>query len=501
MPIASTLFYKWVPNVIRWPVLLLLYFVTLDFKGVFQGNTTDIFSDLGIYSETYTAAYNAMYIGMGLGLMLHRRLAARFPVKTLIIYGLTVQLGMHLVCATSPFPVITILACFVLGVGKVGAMKELYNFWAAIWSKEGNRGMIYPFVFTLGLAGTFGLYWGMAWLANRYNWQYAYIPVIACLSACLLLAMLLFESHPLHRPLPLYQLDGPGCLLISLFMMLVNYIAVYGQVEDWLNSPRIRMALAALPATGMGFLWREAAVRRPLLPLCYFRIPNYVPGLLLFIGTGLYVPAAIQFLYTRNVLRLELVRAEELNLYLIPGVIVGAAWTWGWYRFKGPPLVLIGSGMLACIAYNFLFYRNLTGAEGLRDFWLPSFFKGLGMVLLYISLGIQTTSRFPSGDLPVAIGFMVMVRSFLGRGIFSSLFTYWLYKGSVRQLSELAKWLDPGWRYRWQSGTTVGEYYAFFQRQAYLASAKNLTAAIIVIGLLIVAALLIKPLKEISRRF
>jgi len=185
--IAPGIFHKWVPNFVRIPALLVLYIVALDCKGVYQGNTTDIFSDLGVYSESYTAAYNALYIGMGIGFMVHMRLAARFPVKTLILYGLIVQLLMHAVCAISAYPLITILACLMLGFGKAAAVKELYNFWAAIWSKEGDRGRIYPFVFTVGLAGTFLLYWAMTRLAFSYNWQYAYVPIITGLAVCVLL--------------------------------------------------------------------------------------------------------------------------------------------------------------------------------------------------------------------------------------------------------------------------------------------------------------------------
>jgi hypothetical protein len=496
--VAPGIFNKWVPNIVRIPVLLFLYFVTLNFKGVFQGNTTDIFSDLGVYSETYTAAYNAIYIGMGAALMIHMRLAARFPVKTLILYGLTVQLLMHVVCAMSPYPPLTILACFLLGFGKAAAMKELYNFWAAIWSREGDRGRIYPFVFTLGLAGTFLIYWGMTRLAILYNWQYAYVPIISCLSACILMAYLFFEHHPLHRPLPLYQMDGPGVSLLCCFLMLINYIGVYGQAEDWLNSPRIQFALILAPAAGLGFLLQEATVRRPVLPLRLFCAPHYLPGLFLFLTTGLYVPAAVQFLYSQEVLRLELGRAVELNLFLIPGVVIGAVWAWLWYRFKLSPLVLICAGMLACIGYNVLFYQQLTAAEGLQDFWLPSIFKGMGICILYISLGIQTTKRLPLKDLPTGIGFMILIRSFLGRGIFSAAFTYLLYSGRMHHLNNLAGQLDPGWRYRWHG---AGAYTAFMQREAYLAAAKELTGGIILTGLVIVVALAVWGLIPVFNRF
>jgi DHA2 family multidrug resistance protein len=489
--VAPGIFYRWVPNFIRIPVLVWLFFVGLDFNGVFQGNTTDIFSDLGIYAETYTAAYSAVYIGFGLGFMIHMRLAARFPVKTLILYGLTVQLLMNGVCAICPYPELTVIACFVLGFCKVAAVKELYNFWSAIWSKTGDRGRIYPFVFTLALAGSFLLFWAMSRLAFIYNWQYAYLSVLACSATAILLVLLLFEYHPLHRCLPLYQMDWPGVSLLALSMLLINYIAVYGQVEDWLNSSRIRLALGLLPVAGLGFLFREATVRRPVLPLGLLFTPNYLPGLFLFMTTGLYFPVTVQYFYSQEVLKFELVRVEELNLYLIPGIVIGAIWSGLWYRFKLPPLILICIGMLTCLMYNILFYQHLAGAEGLQDFWLPGIFKGIGIIILYISLGIQTTYKAPPKYAITALGFMIIVRSFLASGLFTAGFTYLLYTGKIRHLNSLAELLDRSWRYRWNGGAAARGYYAFMQRQAYLGAVKELTGSVILLGLAIVIGLLI----------
>jgi MFS transporter, DHA2 family, multidrug resistance protein len=488
---APSIFYSWVPNVIRIPVLVLLFFVPLDLNGVYQGNTIDIYSDLGIYAETYTAAYNAVYIGMGLGFMIHMRLTARFPVKTLILFGLTIQLLMNIVCALSGNPLLTIVACLILGFAKCGALIELYGVWAAIWSDNADRSRIYPFVFTLALAGTFVLFWGMAKLAFLYNWQYAYVWVIACILVAIVLVLWLFERHPIHRPLPLYQMDWLGVGLLALLMMLINYIGVYGQVEDWLNSPTIRFALLLLPVTGLGFVLREVTVRRPVLPLVIFRIRNYVPGLLLFLTTGLYFPAVVQFFYSQRVLHFELVRGEELNLYLVPGVLIGAVWSRLWYQFRWSPLLLVGVGMAACLVYNILFYRHLAGVEGLHDFWLPSVFKGMGLIILYISLGIQTTINAPHNYSLTALGFMITIRSFVARGLFTAGFTYLLYAGQVRHLSSLAGWLDPGWRYRWNGGATGGGYDVFMQRQAYLSAAKDLTGQVTLLGGAIILALLL----------
>jgi hypothetical protein len=86
---------------------------------------------------------------------------------------------------------------------------------------------------------------------------------------------------------------------------------------------------------------------------------------------------------------------------------------------------------------------------------------------------------------------MILIRSFLGRGIFSTMFTYLLYTGRIYHLNNLAGHLDPGWRYRWHGPSAASDYYVFMQRQAYLTAAKELTGGIILAGLAIVLALII----------
>jgi MFS transporter, DHA2 family, multidrug resistance protein len=484
--IAPGVFHRWVPNALRIPVLLLLFFVPLNLNGVYPGNTTDLYSDLGIYTETYIAAYNAIYIGMGLGFIIHMRLAARFSVKTLVLYGLTAQFFMSAACVICPYPGLIILACFLLGFCKVCALKELYSLWAAIWSKEGDRGRIYPFVFSMALAGSYAFIWVMAELAFRYNWQYAYVLVLGIMLVAILLVLLLFEHHPPLHPLPLYQMDWMGVLLLASFMMLVNYVSVYGQVEDWFNSPSICFAFVLMPLFGLGFLLRESIVKRPALPLFLLRVRNYVPGLVLFLISGINVPVIIQYLYAQQVLKFELTSTLSLNLYLIPGVLMGAILSGIWYRLKWPPLLLICLGMLTCLLYNVLFYHQVTGAEGYQDFRLPSVLKGMGLVILYISLGIQTTKWMPPKYAITALGFMIIFRSFLARGLFNSGFIYLLYAGRVRHLSSVAEGLDPAWQYRFSGGA----YFAFMQRQAFLGAASELTGWIIWMGGAVILGLL-----------
>src|SRR5882762_8140244 len=113
------LFYKWVPVWVKLVVLFIFFFVVLTANGVYLGNSTDMYSGLGVYSEPFTAAYNAVYIGMGLGLFIEVRLKMRFTSKTLLLWGFTVMGLVNLLNMFTESPIVIILSCLVLGFTKM----------------------------------------------------------------------------------------------------------------------------------------------------------------------------------------------------------------------------------------------------------------------------------------------------------------------------------------------------------------------------------------------
>src|SRR5882757_8965514 len=172
------LFYKWVPVWVRLPVLFIFFFVVLTANGVYLGNSTDMYSGLGVYSEPFTAAYNAVYIGMGLGLMVEVRLKMRFSSKTLLLWGFSVMALVNIINACTTNPILMILSCLALGFTKMSALMEVYIMWLVVWSKKLDTSRLYPFVYLTALGGIYFITWLTARLANIYNWRYAYLGMI-----------------------------------------------------------------------------------------------------------------------------------------------------------------------------------------------------------------------------------------------------------------------------------------------------------------------------------
>lgn len=486
-------FYPWVPAYLRYPVLLLLFLVTLSANGVFLGNTTETFSTLGVYTEHYTAAFNAMYIGMGVGLMLHARLKMRFAGKPLLLYGLTMVILMNLVCATTSNPIVTIMACLILGFTKISAYTEIYVTWLQLWSDKFDTSRVYPFVYLSALGGTYAITWLTTVLAYQADWRYAYIWVIILLLVCLACALLFVEHHPLKKRIPLYQLDWLGAALLMGTLLLLNYAAVYGKVEDYLASPKITGALFAAGITLLLFLKRELVFKRPVLPLDLFTLPNFRMGIVYFILMNIFIPTTFQSAFSLTILHYETYRSTEINLYLVPGVLAGAVLCYYWYRQHYDEQLLILFGFIAIVGYHILMYERFGGTFTISDFWLPSLVKGFAITVLYISVGLYITSHQKLEVLLTVPGIAILVRSVIGSGGFTAFFTYWLYAQRIRHLSYLGGLIDNGSAEGLASGS-LNDLNAALQLQATASAAKALTGDIIIAGVILIIYLVFRYL-------
>jgi DHA2 family multidrug resistance protein len=268
---------------------------------------------------------------------------------------------------------------------------------------------------------------------------------------------------------------------------LINYVVVYGKVENWWESDDIRIAGSLIPVTLLAFLLRERMVKRPLLPYAIFKKPGFLKGLFFFFALGIFLPSSIQGTFTAGVLDFEEIRNAQLNLYLIPGVTAAAVLCFFWYYYKRNTEILLFIGFASFVGYYFILYNKLATGLGMEDFWAMSLLKGFGTTILYVVIGLYTTTGFPLTIIMHAGGMMILVRSFLGSGIISGIYSYLLYAGRVRHLDILAgsQEADAGFLAK------PAGYYRVLQEQATMAVSKEMCGSIIIAGVVILAAIAI----------
>jgi hypothetical protein len=298
------------------------------------------------------------------------------------------------------------------------------------------------------------------------------------------------ENFKLKKKIPLYQLDIPGLLLLIISLMLINYIAVYGKVEDWFASDAIRAASFGAVITILLFIKRELSLKRPLLDFNLFKRSNVNVGLLLFLLLGVLTPTTFQSALSVNILHFELIRNAELSTYLIPGILAGSILTFVWYRKNYESHLLIIMGFVAIVLYHIMMYNRFVNDLNIADFLIPSFLRGFALAVLYISIGLYTTANLPLPSTTKAVGLILVVRSFLGPGIISGLYNYFLYADTNKHLSTLASQIDANDPLLTQNGDFMG-YYKYILQQANLSALKEISGSIIIFGISITIILIV----------
>ncbi|MTH15846.1 hypothetical protein [Flavobacterium sp. LC2016-01] len=481
------LFYDNVPKYLKYAILALLLFVSLCANGIFLGSVTDMYSSSGYYAEVYTMAYNAVYIGMGIAMVFFVKLATRFTSKDIILSGFTFMLPLHFIIANTDTPIIVILSSFLLGIAKVMGLGGVYLEWLKIWSKQYDSSRLYPFLYFIALGGQYFITWVMSYTAYLFDWRQGYIVIYILIVLSVISIIYSFEKHPLKNKIPLYQLDLPGIAFLAIAMMSFNFVIVYGKVENWFASGRITLSFLSFLLFLLLFLRREIIAKRPLLPLKLLTTNNFGRGLIYFLLLGLFIPMTLQSSFSGGILQLESIRVSEINLYLLPGIIAGCLFCYIWYLKKWDGYLLMVIGFAAITFYHFLMYRIFGNDFTLADFWPPSLVKGFSLALLYISIGLFTTAKFGIPDVIKVAGVMVIVRSFIGSGMFSGLYSYFLYSSRIRHLDYLAALIDQD---NFLAKTVnQSDYIKNIQNQATLTAAKEITGVIIELGLILILLL------------
>ena len=136
-----------------------------------------------------------------------------------------------------------------------------------------------------------------------------------------------------------------------------------------------------------------------------------------------------------------------------------------------------------------MMYTNFSNEFAIKGIWLPSLFKGFATSTLYVALGLYTTRKLGINKIMTAAGMIILVRSFLGSGIFASLYTYLLYAVRVKHVDYLAGLTDPN-NFLVKEHGSARDLYKYFQQQAILTASKTISGYIILIGIFLLTALL-----------
>lgn len=434
----------WVP---RWLGIVTAFVVLLPImliNGAYTGNMLDVSNALGVLSEDISMAYYSASAGMAVAYPLVPKIRTILTTKTVLLCDLFLQIVLSLVCARTSHIDVVIVCSFLIGLLKAFAMLEVISMIKPFLSPGNIRSefyaYFYPLVFSAGQVSMVLT----AQLAYTYQWQYMYYFVILLLLVAIVFVLAFFRYGRTPITFPFREIDWIGIAEIAAVLLMTIFVFTYGKTLDWFASRKISVFACLIPLLLFLFLRRQRRSAKPYIRLEVLKSRKAVVGYL-YMMLAMFFSSSSTLItnYTTSVLRLDSIHVNRLYLWMIPGFVVAAALCFWWFRLQCWRFrTLVFWGLFCFSAYLGLLYFGLTPGGTYEYLYLPMFFRGAGMMILFIAFGVFVVEDLDPKLMIYNAFFLIACRSVLAPALSSSFFSNALYRLQQQSLHILAEGVD-----------------------------------------------------------
>lgn len=431
-----------VPYWVGITIMLLLLIPNMMLNGAYTGCAIDISSSLGVLSEDISMTYYAASAGMAITYPLIPFFRKILTTKSIIIIDLLLQILLAIVCARAVHIEINMICSFFIGILRAFLMLEIISTLMPFFSPNKVRSefyaYFYPIVFGMGSVSTVIT----AYFTYSYQWQFTYYLIIALDLIGLIAVVLFFRFGQRPTKIPWRQIDFESIMLISCFFMLTIYAITYGKTLDWFSSEKIVTALLLLPPLLWLFIHKTGQTK--YVDLSVLKSHKAIIGYFFMSLAMLFnVSSSLVSTYTTSVLRIDSVHSNMLSLWAIPGYMVGAFICFWWLRFQKYRFrVLIFWGMSCFTTYFAILYFGLMPNGTYEFLILPTIFKGIGMMIIFIAFGVYAVEDIKPQLMIHNAFFLIAFRSVLIPVLGSALFSNLIYRTVQAKISHLGQGID-----------------------------------------------------------
>ncbi|MGA9852413.1 MAG: DHA2 family efflux MFS transporter permease subunit [Gammaproteobacteria bacterium] len=337
-------------------------------------------TDLGFSGTSLAWVVNAYLLTFGGFLLLGGRLGDLYGQRRLFLMGVALFTLASLACGVAHTQGFLVTARAIQGIGGAIVSAVALSLMMNLFTEPAERAKamgVFGFVCSGG--GSIGVLLGGV-LTDTLNWHWIFLVNIPVGVLVVALAMKLLPAA--RATAASRHLDIGGAITVTAALMLAVYAIVNGNDRGWTSAWTFGL-LAAAAALLVVFLWIEARVRAPLMPLGLFQLRNLATANVI----GVLWAAAMFAWFFLSALYLQLVLGYspmQVGLAFLPANIIMAAFSVGLsarlvMRFGIRPPLALGLG-LAAIGL-LLFARAPMHGNFVLDV-LP------GMILLGIGAGI-----------------------------------------------------------------------------------------------------------------
>ena len=410
----------------RWFALIVLclgsLMIVLD-TTIVNVALPSIRADLG-FSETSLAwVVNAYLLTFGGFLLLGGRLGDLFGHRRLFLSGITLFTLASLVCGVSTTQAMLVAARAVQGLGGAVASAVSLSLMMTLFTEPAERAKamgIFGFVAAGG--GSIGVLLGGV-LTDALDWHWIFLVNLPIGVAVYILSLRLLPAA--RAAASTRRLDVAGAVTVTASLMLAVYAIVNGNQAGW-TSGRTLGLLTAAAALLAAFLWIEARVESPLMPLRLFRLRNVATANVV----GVLWAAAMFAWFFLSALYLQLVLGYSplrVGLAFLPANLIMGAFSIGLsaklvMRFGiKPPLA---SGLLLAALGLALLARAPVDGSFVRDVLPSMILLGFGAGIAFNPVLLAAMSDVDPSESGLASGFVntsFMMGGALGLAVLASL--------------------------------------------------------------------------------
>ena len=338
-------------------------------------------ADLKFTDASLAWVVNAYMLIFGGFLLLGGRCGDLYGHRRVFLMGLTLFTLASLACGMAGSREFLILARGVQGLGGAVVDAVALSLIINLFTETADRTKamaVYGFVCSGG--GCIGALLGGV-LTGGFNWHWIFLVNVPVGAVVFFLCWKLLPAHA-GEATDRQHLDVGGAVTVTAALLLAVYATIDGNRAGW-GSLQTLSLLGASLAVLVLFLFIEAKVKKPLVPLAMFRLRNLsvacVSGI--FWAAGMFAWFFLSALYMQLVLGFT---PLQIGLAFVPSNLIMAIFSLGIsaklvmrFGFRKP----LAAGLALAAAGLLLFSRTPVHGTMVRDV-LP------GMVLLGLGAGI-----------------------------------------------------------------------------------------------------------------
>lgn len=336
-------------------------------------------ADLHFTETSLVWVVNAYMLTFGGFLLLGGRLGDLFGHRRLFLLGLVVFTLASLACGIATSKEVLIVARAVQGLGGAVVTAVALSLIMDLFTEDADRAKamgVYGFVCAAG--GSIGVLLGGALTTLSWHWIFLVNLPIGIAVYAFSLKLLPDVKGTAHGE----KLDWAGAVTVTASLMLAVYAIVGGNEAGWMSLQTLGL-LGIAVALLILFLFIEARVTHPLMPLSLFRLRNVAVanGVSVFWAAAMFAWFFISALYLQQVLQYT---PMQVGLAFLPPDLIMAVFSLGLsaklvMRF-GMRLPMAVGLVIAGIGLALFSLAPVNG-----EFWVHVF---PGMVLLGLGGGI-----------------------------------------------------------------------------------------------------------------